>query len=237
MARGERLQVERQIAGTTIGYMHHGIDLGDGTVVHARPDDFRNPFGGGQVVRSTLEEFAGGGEVRGVTEPAATFSAEETACRAEAEVGRPGYCPVVDNCEHFATWCATGRRSSRQADIVLTRLSSAATRVTAAVTARMAGRVAVRTATGATVRLGLRGLVPAAVVGEVAALATEWRAHQAGCSADESRRLGESAGLATSMLSCAAAGLPAGPAGVVAGGLAGAAVWLTGSWAAAAAVR
>lgn len=234
MARGERVQVERRIAGTTIGYMHHGVDLGDGTVVHARPDDFRNPFGGGRVVRTTFEEFAGGGKVRTVSEPQATLSVEETARRAEAEVGRSGYCPVVDNCEHFATWCATGRRSSRQVDIGLARLSWAAARVTAAVSARVAGRVAVRTALSTTVRFGLRGLVPASVAAEAAALATEWRAHQTGCSAAESRRLGDSAGLVTSTLACAAAGLAAGPAGVVAGGLTGAAVWMTGSWAAAA---
>jgi hypothetical protein len=234
MARGDRVQVERRIAGTAVRYMHLGVDLGGGSVVHARPDDFRAPFGGGRVVRSTLAEFAATGAVRTVTEPPASFSPEEVARRAEAAVGRPGYCPVVDNCEHFATWCATGRRSSRQAEIVLSRLSSAVGRVTAAVSARLAGRVAVRTAVGTTVRLGLRGLVPAAVAAEAAAFATEWRAHQAGCSAEHSRRLGESAGLATSTLACAVAGTAAGPAGIVAGGLAGAAVWFTGSWAAAA---
>lgn len=237
MGRGERLQVERRIVGTAIGYMHHGVDLGDGMVVHARPDDFRNPFGGGRVVRSTFAEFAAGGQVRPVTEPEAVFPLDEIARRAEAAVGRPGYCPVVDNCEHFATWCANGRRSSRQSDIVLARLSSVVGRVATAVSARAAGRVAVRTALGTTVRLGLRGLVPAAVAAEAAALATEWRAHHSGCSADQSRRLGDSAGLVTSTLACAAAGLAAGPAGVVAGGFAGAAVWMTGSWAAAAVER
>jgi hypothetical protein len=40
-------------------------------------------------------------------------------------VGREGYSPVVDNCEHFATWCATGRRESRQID----RLVAVSTRV------------------------------------------------------------------------------------------------------------
>jgi hypothetical protein len=233
MARGARLQVERRIVGTTITYMHHGVDLGDGTVVHARPDDVRNPFGGGRVVRSSRAEFAGDGEVRPVTQPAAVFTLDEIARRAEAEVGRAGYCPVVDNCEHFATWCATGRRSSRQAEIVLSRVASAAARVTAAVSARMAGRVAVRTALGTTARLGLRGLVPAAVAAEAVALAAEWRAHQAGWSADRSRRLGESAGLATSAIACAAAGVAAGPAGMLAGGLAGAAIWKGGSLAAA----
>lgn len=47
MARGDRIEVEHRIVGSTVTYLHHGVDVGDGTVVHARPDDFRNPFGGG----------------------------------------------------------------------------------------------------------------------------------------------------------------------------------------------
>jgi hypothetical protein len=44
---------------------------------------------------------------------------EEIARRALARVGREGYCPVVDNCEHLATWCATGRHRSRQVEAAL----------------------------------------------------------------------------------------------------------------------
>ena len=62
MARGDRVQVERRIAGTAVSYMHLGVDLGGGRVVHARPDDVRDPFGGGRVERTTLAEFAAGGE-------------------------------------------------------------------------------------------------------------------------------------------------------------------------------
>jgi hypothetical protein len=36
MARGDRLEVEHRIAGSTVTYLHHGIDLGDGTVVPVR---------------------------------------------------------------------------------------------------------------------------------------------------------------------------------------------------------
>lgn len=240
MARGDRIRVERRLAGSGIAYMHHGIDLGDGTVAHARPDDFRRPFAGGRVERTSLEEFAAGGEVIATSDPPAHFAAEEIVSRALSQVGRPGYCPAVDNCEHFATWCATGTRSSRQADIVLSRIGGAAARVAAAVAARglaasaagAASRVAVRTAVGTTVRVGLRTLVPAAVAGEALALAAEWATHHAGCSADDSRRAGEAVGLATSVATCGLAGLAGGPAGVVTGALVGVAVWSGGSLAA-----
>jgi hypothetical protein len=219
MARGDRLEVEQRIVGSTVTYMHHGIDVGDGTVVHARPDDFRNPFGGGRVVRTSREDFSAGRAVRLTTDPPAVFPAEEVVSRALAHVGREGYSPLVDNCEHFATWCATGRRISRQVEIVRARVAAA-----------MA-----RTALGATVRVGLRTLVPAAIVAEAAALAAEWTAHQRGADGQVSRRAGEAAGLATSAAVFALAGVSSGPMGVLAGSIAGATMWVAGSATAAAA--
>ena len=233
MPRGDRLEVEQRIAGSTVTYLHHGIDIGDGTVVHARPRDFRNPFGGGHVVRTSMADFTEGRPVRVCTEPAAAHSPGEIVARALAHVGRDGYHPVIDNCEHFATWCVTGRRASRQVDIVMGRVAAGVSRAAAAVSARAAvgaaGGLSVRTAVGTTVRLGLKTLVPAAIVGEAAALAAEWTAHQRGAAAAESRKAGEAAGLAASSLACAVAGTPAGPAGIVTGALAGAALWVAGS--------
>jgi hypothetical protein len=144
MAAGERLEVNRWLAGTAFRYVHHGIDMGDGTVVHARPRDFRNPFGGGSVVRTSFAEFADGQEVRTTLEPPAEFPPEEVASRAAAHVGREGYCPVVANCEHFATWCATGERRSRQVEAVVRRVASVAATVVAGVVAIRSGRVVAR---------------------------------------------------------------------------------------------
>lgn len=233
MAAGDRLRVERRFARSTVTYMHHGIDVGDGTVVHARPRDFARPLEGGSVVRTSRGEFAGGSEVFVTHEPAANFPPDEIVARALSQVGRDGYCPVVDNCEHFATWCASGERSSRQVEIVVGRIGAAAKRVAAAVSARVATgaaeRVVLRTAVGTSIRLGLRAIVPAAIVAEGAALAAEWTAHQTGRSAAESRLAGESAGLATSAAALAVAGAAGGPTGVMAGAVAGAAIWAGGS--------
>ena len=233
MASGDGLEVERRLAGSAVVYMHHGIDMGDGTVVHARPTDFLNPFGGGSVVQTSWAEFADGRPVRVVPFRAARYTPEEIAARAASQVGRPGYCPLVQNCEHFSTWCATGEPTSRQIEIVARRVQAAAARTTAAVAARMAagtaGRVAIRTAVGTTVRVGLKTLVPGAIASEAVALATEWRAHQAGRDEQACRRAGDRAGLATSALAFAVAAAPAGPAGMLAGACAGMAVWACGS--------
>jgi hypothetical protein len=241
MPRGDRLEVEHRIAGSTVTYLHHGVDIGDGTVVHARPRDFRNPLGGGCVVRTSLADFAEGRAVRVRNEPPAAYSADEIAARALAHVGRNGYHLVIDNCEHFANWCATGHRASRQVEIVMGRVAAGMARAAAVVSMRMAAgaaeRLAVRTAIGTTVRLGLKTLVPAAIVGEAAALAAEWTAHQRGAATEQSRKAGEAAGLTASSFACAVACTPAGPAGFVTGALAGAALWLAGSATAAGAAR
>lgn len=237
MARGDRLAVERRLVGSTVTYLHHGIDMGDGTVVHARPDDPERIFGGGRVARTTLAEFASGAAVRVVTEPPATHSPEAIARRAESLEGRDGYCPVVENCEHFATWCATGARRSRQVDLLVERMGRTAGRVAAVVAARSAGRVAIRTGLGTTVRFGLRTLLPATLVAEGAAMAAEWTTHQTGGSPRRGRMAGESAGLVTSAAVCAAGTIAAGPAAAIAAGLAGAAFWIAGSAAADVATR
>ena len=241
MARGDRIATERRFAGSTVGYTHHGVDLGDGTVVHARPDDPERIFDGGSVARTSLAEFAAGAPVRIVTDPPPRYGPDEIAERALSLVGRDGYCPVVENCEHFATWCATGERASRQVDLLAERIGSTAVRVAAVVAARAAAgaaeRVVVRTALGTSVRFGLRTLLPATLVAEGAAMVAEWSAHQAGHPPERSRRAGERAGLATSACVCAAATVAAGPAGMITGALAGAALWLGGSLAAGVAER
>ena len=146
MAAGDRIEVRRRLIGTAVTYWHHGIDMGDGTVVHARPLDFRKPFGGGSVVRTSLEEFADGQPVRATLEPPAVFPPEEIARRAAAQVGREGYCPVVANCEHFATWCATGSHRSRQVEAVVRRVATVAATVIAGAFAFRGGRGAAQAA-------------------------------------------------------------------------------------------
>lgn len=237
MARGDRLAVERRIAGSTLVYTHHGIDIGDGTVVHARPDDPRRWFAGGCVDRTTYEDFAAGAAVRVIVDPPARYSPDEVAARALGLVGRDGYCPVVENCEHFATWCATGDRRSRQVELLAGRLDTAAARLAAVVASRAAGRVAVRAGGRTAVRLGLRTLLPATLVAEGAAMAAEWSSCQAGHSAETSRIAGESAGMFASAAVCAAGAAVAGPAALVGGAIAGAAMWVTGSVAAEAVTR
>jgi hypothetical protein len=233
MARGDRLAADRRLAGCGPTYVHYGIDLGDGTVAHAKPHRFERLWEGGGVVRTSLEEFAKGQAVRVVQEPPAVFSADEVAQRAEEHIGRDGYSPVTDNCEHFTTWCATGVCHSRQIDIIAARVGRMAGRASAAITSRgvRSGirQVSVRTAAGTTARIGLKAFMPAVLVAEGVAMAVEWKAHRAGHDEASCKRAGDAAGLATSTATFAAAGAITGPVGAFVGAVTGAAVWAGGS--------
>lgn len=106
MARGDHIYVDR-LGGI---YSHHGIDCGDGTVIHYWPDEL--PLGA-SVKRTTLGEFAEGGSVS-VRDYAACDPPETALRRAVGSVGARGFDPWVSNCEHFAVWCKTGRKESSQ---------------------------------------------------------------------------------------------------------------------------
>lgn len=103
MAIGDHLYVRRGFR-----YSHHGIDCGDGTVIHHIREQ-RKLY----VARTSLEEFAAGSRVR-VRAYAGRLSAEDAVRNAESRLGSTDYSLVRNNCEHFAAWCSTGRARSVQ---------------------------------------------------------------------------------------------------------------------------
>lgn len=92
-------------------YWHHGIDLGDGRVVHysGEPGNVEDAA----VVISTLETFLKGGALEPVRHRRA-FDPEVVAIRALSRVGEKKYNLASNNCETFATWCTTGEAVSQQ---------------------------------------------------------------------------------------------------------------------------
>ena len=108
MAAADHLQVSRQHGL----FNHHGIDLGDGTVAHY--------LEGREILRSPLEDFSQGQPIRVVDHPGASAPGL-TLRRAMSRIGEQNYNLLFNNCEHFATWCKTGRHRSGQIDSVLER--------------------------------------------------------------------------------------------------------------------
>lgn len=108
MARSDQIYVMRPLAGIQGVYQHHGIDYGDGTVIH-----YRKLGEDAQIERTSLETFSWGNPIQRVYYAAAD-PAEVVITRAESRLGERQYDLFFNNCEHFATWCKTGRRESAQ---------------------------------------------------------------------------------------------------------------------------
>ena len=113
--RGTHIAVNRPL-----GYAHHGIYWGWGKVIHH--SGFSAAFDKGPISYTSLEEFAAGGAVYVIEHEdqrhwkvivAAAREAEENADAPEWQ-----YSLTRSNCEHFAFWCATGRKHSSQVKTV-----------------------------------------------------------------------------------------------------------------------
>lgn len=136
MAKGDHLYVQRK-GGI---YAHHGIDCGDGTVIHYSGENWYSPR---SVRRTSIEAFARGDEilVRDYTRFFAclrdpknmprrlhiqlaelldskrsrkSYAPEAVVTRARSRLGESRFDIFLHNCEHFATWCKTGINDSEQ---------------------------------------------------------------------------------------------------------------------------
>ena len=118
MARGDHLYFYR--AGGT--YSHHGLDCGDGTVIHYESSTWMKLIGAAadrypQIRRTSMEEFCPSGEVyvRSYNYETELLHDAETAIgRAKSRLGEEGYHLFGNNCEHFVVWCKTGVSDSSQ---------------------------------------------------------------------------------------------------------------------------
>ncbi len=105
MAAADHLQAPRRHGL----FLHHGIDLGDGTVAHY--------LEGREILRSPRQEFSRGEPVSTVAYPEGECSpAGDTLRRAMSRLGEQRYNLLFNNCEHFAHWCKTGRHRSAQVE-------------------------------------------------------------------------------------------------------------------------
>lgn len=105
MKPGDHLHVRRG------GYSHHGILHSPGYVIHFT--DVRPTKAHARVQLTTLEAFADGGTVE-VRRYGQRVSMAEATRRADFLLGHGDYHLLLNNCEHIATWCCTGKWESEQ---------------------------------------------------------------------------------------------------------------------------
>lgn len=97
---GDHLVTKIDALGLT---QHHGLCVGDDQVIHLGKS--------GLVEQSSLGEFSDGEAVRVIDIAGCTATALE---RAYSQLGQRPYHLFHGNCEHFVTWCLTGKSSSEQ---------------------------------------------------------------------------------------------------------------------------
>jgi cell wall-associated NlpC family hydrolase len=164
---GDHLSVRRR------GYTHHGIYVGSGRVVHYSGEKFSKRDA--SVREVSLAGFLGGGSAT-VVRYGQRQAPEAIIAAARSKLGERQYSLVTNNCEHFATWCSTGRHHSEQVQSAVGKTS--AVTGTAAATAGALGTVSAAGAVaglgGAGIMSGLAsvgGMVGAGAAGGVAMLA------------------------------------------------------------------
>jgi len=108
VARGDHIYVSRK-QGI---YTHHGIDCGDGTVIHFTGEPGKRKAGA-SVARTPIEEFAPRSDIK-TRQHRKHFAPDVVVTRAESQLHAKGYNLAFNNCEHFAYWCCTDTNKSRQ---------------------------------------------------------------------------------------------------------------------------
>lgn len=110
----ESIPVGAHLATPRRGYVHHGIYIGGGRVIHY--GGFAQAWRAMPVQEVSLEQFSRGHEITVRPWPAPAFAGEAVLWRARSRLGENRYSLLLNNCEHFVEWCIGGRARSRQVE-------------------------------------------------------------------------------------------------------------------------
>ena len=103
------------------GYSHHGIDCGDGRVIHFDFDPQRKLLSTilnrdlSKIRETTVEAFSRGRTIH-VRNYDRCDDPETVVARARSRVGESGYHLFGNNCEHFSVWCKIASHESTQVE-------------------------------------------------------------------------------------------------------------------------
>lgn len=176
-------------------YQHHGIACGDGTVIHFGRGIFDKE--NAVVERVDLETFSKSKPIKVVDSPI-TFRAAQVVKRAISRLGEKSYDLWDNNCEHFARWCRSGEHQSPQIDMTETVMRQAAAAASKPFIKNVVSKVAAKRL-GAAAATVAKGPAIVAGVADVAQAAAEIAAVKHGKTKEESRKIGQQTGMASSI--------------------------------------
>lgn len=199
-----------------VPFQHHGVDMGDGTIVHFCNGEGGVAGPGGKwerfrICRTPMNQFSPQGHafVRTVRH-SKPLEAEQIRRRAAKMVGRGGYDLMGHNCEHFASWCVAGRFRSRQVGVAAERFASMGTKASVGIVGRIGLKSLVR---GSQVAMSARKVAtPWLLAADGVQWATEALGHHVGLVDPERRAM---VGRAAGGVTAAAIGLAGGPVGML----------------------
>jgi hypothetical protein len=113
-------------------YLHHGIYVGGGKVIHY--SGWVRGLHRGPVEEVPLDQFTCGGALWVGRRAPHHFDPIEVIGRARSRVGEDRYRVFSNNCEHFCEWCLHGEHRSYQVEALLSlpaRILEAAVRLVA----------------------------------------------------------------------------------------------------------
>lgn len=128
LSLGDHVWVKRRVLKGMLSYSHHGIYIGNDKVIHyaGYAHGFSRSEACQKVSIISLHNFRDGQPIA-VKEHNGPFSRTDVVARAQSRLHEDSYNLVIRNCEHFATWCWTGKASSPQVNKVATRTASTLT--------------------------------------------------------------------------------------------------------------
>lgn len=97
-------------------YLHHGIYVGEGRVVHY--SGLVHRLRSGPVEMVSLESFTRGHPLFVIAHSSTTYTPAEVVRRAMSRIGEDRYHLLKNNCEHFCEWCLRAEPRSYQVDRV-----------------------------------------------------------------------------------------------------------------------
>lgn len=201
--RGDHLTI--RMSGT---YYHHGIDCGDGTVIHMSKKH-------NGIRRSSYGAFSEGKAVYREDSPM-FFDRDEVVRRAERRLGEQGYDLISNNCEHFATWCRTGSARCAQWGKFRGAAVKAGTKALVKSGAKTGSRMLAKSGAKVSSKTLAKG-AGAFMMADGAQLVVEQFGGELGLSQSEAKVAGQTVGLGTSIGIGVSLGGPVG--GMVAAGI------------------
>jgi len=117
LAQGEEPPLGAHIVSPRRGYLHHGIYIGRGRVVHYSGLSCGLVRGPVQAVPLSL--FGGGRRISTRCSKRRPYDAADVVRRACSRLGENRYAVLSNNCEHFCEWCLYGEPRSYQIERLL----------------------------------------------------------------------------------------------------------------------